>query len=281
MRRGVSILGSILALFLCAVLAACGGTTKGSIGGNGGGTNATMQAGQWEFAVTPPTTSGEPPYFVEANLTDSGNGIFSTSVNTTDYCSGGTEDSDVTLNGTIAGDALTGTVGVGNGGPTVPIPISATVASGGKSVSQGTIGSGLDCVEYSWQLGSNNNNSGTFTGYTVAPVNGTFKGTLTSNMYGPDVVTVTISQDANFGIAVSGTSAENAVTTSLSISPAGGELGVNEVVGAQIQAQGTATNINGSQPFQVIGQLNAVGTQITIIVNEQSGEQQTGTLTKQ
>ena len=262
-------------MLLCAILAACG-TTGGSNGSNGGG-NVTMQAGQWEFAVTP--TNGGPNYFVEANLTDSGNGIFSTPVNTTDYCYGGTEDSDVTVNGTIEGDALTGSAAVANGGPTVPI--SATVASGGKSVSQGTIGSGLDCVEYSWQLGSNNN-SGTFTGYTVAPANGTFAGTLTSSMYGPDVVTVNISQDANFGITVSGTSLENAVTTNLSISPAGAMLGVNEIVGAQIQAQGTATNLNGSQQFQAIGQLNAAGTQITIIVTElETGEQQKGTLTKQ
>ena len=277
MRRGVSILGSILSVVLCGVLAACG-TTSGSSSGNGGSTNATMQAGQWEFAVTP--TNGDPKYFVEANLTDSGNGIFSAPVNTTDYCYGGTEDSGVTVNGTIEGDALTGSVAVANGGPTVPI--SATIASGGKSVSQGTIGSGLDCVEYSWQLGSNNNNSGTFTGYTVAPANGTFAGTLTSSMYGPDVVTVNISQDANFGITVSGTSLENAVTTNLSISPAGAMLGVNEIVGAQIQAQGTATNLNGSQQFQAIGQLNAAGTQITIIVTElETGEQQKGTLTKQ
>ena len=61
---------------LCAVLAACGGTTSGGGngsgnsggGGNGGGTQ--MQAGQWEFVVTP--NNGSAVFYVEANLTASG-----------------------------------------------------------------------------------------------------------------------------------------------------------------------------------------------------------------
>ena len=110
-----------------------------------------------------------------------------------------------------------------------------------------------------------------------------FTGTLTSNTSGPDQVTISIAQDANFGITASGTAVQNGVTTNLTISPDGTPTdntnGYSNVIGAELQANGVATNINGSEAFQVSGHINPAGTQITVTVIGTDTE--TGTLKKQ
>jgi hypothetical protein len=283
MRHSVSIQGSILAVVLCAVLAACGGagkSTSGNGGGGGGGGNVTMQAGQWEFVITP--SNGAAPFYVEANLTDSGNGVFASVSNTNLYqpqtIVGGSIGTgfcgNFTFNGDISGNALTGNL---NGGAIQNATFSAVVGANGQSVSGGSY-TGGSC---DFDSGTT---TGTFTGYVVAPLSGTFAGTLTSNIYGPDQVTVSITQSANFEITVSGTSLENAVTTTLSIS-SGCVFSSNEcaVIGAIVDySPGTATNVNGSSTFAADGHFNATGTQLTIRVSDSStGELTTGTLRKQ
>jgi hypothetical protein len=288
MKRGVSILSSILAVVLCAVLAACGGTSSGSNNGNGGGGgNVTMQAGQWEFVVTP--SNGDAPFYVEANLTDSGAGVFASDSNATLYQNktvdvGPTTISaafcGVALNGNISGSALTGSLVFVAGGAAPLGTFSATIAADGQSISAGSYTGGT--------CGFVTGSTGTLTGYIVAPLNGRFAGTLTSNEYGPDQVSVSIAQNATFGITASGTSVENANTTALTVSPGESGCGVgtvcSNVIGAIVIASGgVATNVNGSSTFQVAGHFNTTATQLAIQVQYQGSsavELTTGTLTK-
>jgi hypothetical protein len=52
-------------------------------------------------------------------------------------------------------------------------------------------------------------------GYTIAPRNGTFTGTLNSSLYGADVVTLSITQNPDFSLNATRTSVANGVTTAL------------------------------------------------------------------
>ena len=273
MRSGISVVGSILSVGLCAVLAACGSTGSGSNGGNGGNGNVTMQAGQWEFLITP--SNGAAPFYLEANLTNSGDGVFAAPANVLIYQSVPASPPSAiglgfcqgfTLNGNISDNSLTGNLNSG-GGQTATF--SAAIAANGQSVSAGSY-TGASCGFDSGQT------TGTFTGYVVAPLNGTFTGTLTSDIYGSDQVSISITQNSNFDIDASGTSFEDQVTTTLAVSSGG-------AIGAILDGiSGTATNVNGSSTFGADGHFNAAGTQLTIQVYDNStGELITGTLTKQ
>jgi hypothetical protein len=122
--------------------------------------------------------------------------------------------------------------------------------------------------------------------YTVAPVSGTFTGTLNGSSSGPDQISVQVSQDSNYGITASGTSVQAGVTTSLSISPSdanpNGSVGTtySNVIGATVQASGTSSNVNGNGTFQVFGHFDPKATQIQIGYTGNAGIE-TGTLTKQ
>lgn len=288
MRRGVSIEGSILTVVLCAVLAACGGTTSGGGngsgnsggGGNGGGTQ--MQAGQWEFVVTP--NNGSAVFYVEANLTASGETVFAAVANTGIYQQqtftgegiGAGFCGNQTLNGNISGDTLTGNTN--DGGSSAYATFSATIAANNQSVSGGTYTGGSCGFDGS-------TTTGTFTGYVVAPLNGTFAGTLTSTSYGADQVSILITQNSNFDFTVSGTSVEGGETNSISAPLGSSNDGANNysnVIGATIGAYGTATNVNGTSNFEAVGHFNPTGTQLTIrTLDTTTGEVNTGTLTKQ
>jgi hypothetical protein len=87
------------------------------------------------------------------------------------------------------------------------------------------------------------------------------------------------SQDSNFGITATGTSVQNLVTSTLSITPAG-TGGYSNVIGATVQGNGTSSSVNGTSTFQVFGHINPAGTQIQVVSIGQSGTE-TGTLTKQ
>lgn len=81
-------------------------------------------------------------------------------------------------------------------------------ARGRRSIAFGRQIPGGKCTS-----GNNENTKGTFTGYTVEPLNGTFLGTLTSSLYGADVVTVSFTQNPDYTLSVTGTSVENGLTT--------------------------------------------------------------------
>jgi hypothetical protein len=266
-------------------------------GGGGGSTtappssapttsSATMQTGQWEFAATPST--GSKPIYFELNLTGSNAGIGSTVFNTGLFQFGGQVGglfADCgnweTSNAVNSSGAFSGTLSSpGSTPPENQVALTGTLATNGQAVAEGTY-SAPESTLCSLVSGPS---TGTLSGYTVTPLNGTFSGTLTGTSAGPDQITIQVSQDANFGITATGTSVQNLVTTSLSIVPAGSSTdntgGYSNVIGATVQGSGTSSNINGTSTFQVFGHFNAAGTQIQIVSFGQSGTE-TGTLTKQ
>jgi hypothetical protein len=276
-----------LTLFAVAALAGCGG-------GGGSSTttttlipqDATMQAGQWEFIATPAT--GGQPVYVEVNLAGSNAAIGSTVFNTSLFQFGGSiggQFSDCanweTSNEVTGSNSFSGTLSSpGSTPPTNQVTYTGTLASGGQAVSSGS----YSAPNSSLCSLANSSSTGTFTGYTVAPLNGTFSGTLTGTSAGADKITIQVTQDSNFGITATGTSVQNLVTTTLSISPAGSSTdntgGFSNVIGATVQANGTSSNANGNSTFQVFGHINPAGTQIQVVSVGQSGTE-TGTLTKQ
>jgi len=114
-------------------------------------------------------------------------------------------------------------------------------------------------------------------------VNGTYSGTLKSSVFGADVVTLTITQNADFSLNIAGTSVEDGVTTvfgPVANLPASTPAAV--VTGATVSWGGAATNINGSQTFRFNGHLNPAATQLTVTIFEVGpGETVSGTLMKQ
>lgn len=188
-----------------------------------------------------------------------GNGAFSTCENPSNL---------VVVNASISGDTLTGIIQPANGGATLG-SYTATIASNGMSVSNGTYtGQSPDCTS---------TGSFTFTGNSVAPLNGTYTGTLTGSE-GADAVSVTVSQDGNFNVTGNGTATSNGVTLQVAIT-AGNNSGFSNIIGAVLQANGTASNINGTEPFTVVGHFNAAASSIQVLAF--GADVETGTLTKQ
>jgi len=91
---------------------------------------------------------------------------------------------------------------------------SGQLSPNGQAISDGKY-SGQKCG------GNPSNVSGTLTAYTVAPLNGTFTGTLTSNPFGSDTMTVAFTQNPDFSVNVMGTFVENGVTTTFVNDPGG------------------------------------------------------------
>jgi hypothetical protein len=292
MRCGFSVLGSILSVIPCAALAACGGTTSGSGngagsgGGNGGGGNpspaVTMQQGQWEFSVN----NGE--YFVETNLTDTSGQVTSTVFNTAVFNPGqatafdppGVNCVNVGLSATISNDTLTGAL---DSGGTSDMNFSGTLNSAGQSVSNGTSSAPAGGCTPAGISG------GTFTGYAVPSLTGTYAGQITTWPSGssPLSFTLTLTQSPDFSIAGSGLITGQGLVENITLpsSPTGSSV-YSGVIGATFALQGTWTNATQSQAIQVTGHLSSNSTQI--MVNVATGlcsacitVWQTGTLTKQ
>jgi len=276
-----------LTALVIVCLAGCGGgsTQQGTTNPNPTINNTTMQTGQWEFVATP--SGGGLPVYVEANLAGSNAAIGSTVFNTALFQFGGTvggqfsDCANWTTSGQVTSGTFSGTLSSpGSTPPTNQVTYTSTLASTGQAVSNGTYSAPSSTL---CGLASGNT-TGTFTGSTVPPLNGTFSGPLTGSSAGNDQITIQVTQDPNFGITASGTSVQAGVTTTLSISPAGTSTdntgGYSNVIGATVQANGTATNVNGSSAFQVFGHFNSSATQLQVVVFGNSGTE-TGTLTKQ
>jgi hypothetical protein len=260
-----------------------GGTSNGpSQTGQTPSSSATMQAGQWEFVATPNTSQ---PVYLEVNLTGSNAAIGSTVFNTSLFQFGGGiggEFSDCgnwQTNNQVTNGSFSGTLSSpGSTAPLNQVTYAGTLASNGQTVTSGSY-SAPDSTLCSL---ASNNSTGTFTGYIVASLNGTFTGTLNGSN-GADQISIQVSQDGNFGITASGTASQAGLTTTLSVTPAGSVSdntgGYSNVIGATLQGSGTSTNVNGSRTFQFLGHFNPAGTQISIVLFGQATE--TGTLTKQ
>jgi len=275
-------------IIFCIALLGCG-TGGGNNGGSNPTSNPTMQAGQWEFVLTPP---GGYPVYLEANLTFSFGNFNSTVPNTADFVYGNSPvvaagpvgpsfqiDSNLEANGSLTNGLLAGSFATPGGLDIITLS-NANMASTGQSVSGGsyTIASTFTIFYYPA------NSSGTLTGYVVSPLNGTYSGTLTGGSAGADKFTIQVTQDSNFGITASGTSSVPGVVTNLSISPSGSPTdnlnGYSNVIGATVSARGTASSLNGNSTFSVSGHFNASGSQLQIELFGNSGTE-TGTLTKQ
>ena len=152
---------------------------------------------------------------------------------------------NLNMNASIRDSTLSGKFGAGN---SHFASFSGELATNGHSIAKGTY-SGAFCSNPPLSV----QGEGTLTGSTVAPVNGTFTGTLNSNLHGPDVVTITITQNPDFSLNFSGTSVENGVTSNLIASTNPGD---SLVTGAIVYLGGSSMNVNGSQDFSFSAHLN-------------------------
>lgn len=245
----------VLTLVVCLAIfiAGCGSASTAN--------NVVMQSGQWEYVITPDDGI---TMLLDANLPGT-NAQFSTTnaqifqpsqvgnvgSSAPIYCSSFNIDAsirDSNLNGKLSW-----------GYPATHFAdFSGDLAANGQSISNGTYSGGI-CRVTSSAVMSGPQIKGTLTGYTIAPVNGTYSGTLTNSLYGPDVVTFTITQNPDFSLKMSGTSVVNGVSTVLVGSS-------NSVTGALVFLQGTAENVNGSNFFSFSGHVNRTASQLTVAV---------------
>jgi hypothetical protein len=246
----------VLSLVVCLAIfiAGCGSGSTAN--------NVVMQGGQWEYVVTP--ENGSITMLLDANLPGTNAQLSATNaqiflpsqvelVGSTSpfYCSSFNIDAsirDSNLNGKLSW-----------GYPAAHFAdFSGDLAANGQSISSGTYSGGV-CSVTSSSVMSGPQINGKLTGYTIAPVNGTYRGTLTNSLYGPDVVTFTIAQNPDFSLKMSGTSVVNGVSTALVGSS-------NSVSGALVFLLGTAENVNGSNYFSFSGHVNPTASQLTVVL---------------
>jgi hypothetical protein len=263
-----------LVVCLAVFLGGCGSASSSSTANN-----VMMQGGQWEYVAVPENSTI--PMYIEANLPNT-NAAFSIGnirffqPSEIDLPNGTApiECDNLSMNATIAGTTLSGKF---SAPPSNIASFSGELAANGQSISSGTY-SGGTCSDPP----NGTQVKAKFTGSTIPPANGTFTGTLESNLYGPAVVTLTITQNPDFSLNFSGTSVENGVTTHLTATGEQNTL----VVGAMVYLGGSAININGSNSFNFEAHLNANATQMTITSMyfgplTPAPETLTGALTKQ
>jgi hypothetical protein len=268
----------VVCLGMCVAAGGCGSGKVVSAANN-----VVMKGGQWEYVVTP--DNGGITMDIDANVPGTNlqfNGtnalIFHPSqVGATTpsaaplYCSAFAFNGEININ-IVKGNFDWGetTQQFGN--------FSGELSADGQSITNGTY-SGQACTVSNGSGNPGPNFKGTFTGYAVAPVNGTYSGKLQSSLYGADVVTFVITQNADFSLNMSGTSVENGVTSTLAPSTL---AETNVVNGATVYLGGTTENVNGTGNFSFAGHLNPTATQLTItLMSFGPNETVTGTLTRQ
>jgi len=285
----------LIALFLIVLLAACGG----GAGSSGGGSNppppssVMLQQGQWEFAVT-----GQNIY-LEADLTGSGNDVsadylhtdlINTSVPSSAppgsfySCGGGVE-----TGGTVSGNSLTGTVSGAPVGSTFSggeiVSFAGTLSSNGQSIS-GTVDF-LATAEQDCLWGPSGSFS--FAGYSVAPLNGTFSGQITSPS-GPLQLTLQLSQDSTLNVTGSGTASGQGISENFVVisSISGSSNDGSNVRGARLRAACQMTPHSSTYVLCTMsGHFEPGATQIPIVISigdtsyPDNGYNETGILTKQ
>jgi hypothetical protein len=231
-----------------------------------------MQGGQWEYAVVP-ENGGNTMYFginlptTSAAFNASNVAIFQPSEITLTQNTGPIVCQGYFISGIIKGMKID--VQFDTGTNTDFASFSGQLSSNGQAISDGKY-SGQNC-----SLG-NEHVSGTLTGYTVPPLNGTFKGTLTSNLFGSDIMTVAFTQHPDFSVNAMGTLVENGMTTSF-VNVAGS----SDIVGGAVFFGANTVNVNGNGSFDVLGHLNPAATQLTLYLTSANDETAIGTLTKQ
>jgi hypothetical protein len=251
--------------------------------------NVVMKGGQWEYVVTP--NSGGAALNFEANVP--GTNLQFTGTNAMIFYPsqvGATGPSPTgrpifcspfAFNGEINGSTVKGAFDWGDTTQHFA-SFSGVLAADGQSLSNGSY-TGQSCTNGDGPGTAGPNFKGSFAGQIIAPVNGTYRGTLQSSEFGNDLVTFVITQNADFSLNISGTSVENGVTTMFASAtglPAGTLAAA--VTGANVGWGGTATNVNGSQNFSFNGHTNSAATQLSVTLFQVGpSETVTGTLTKQ
>jgi hypothetical protein len=273
----------VLTLMVCLVvfIAGCGSASSANTVSTTN--NVQMQGGQWEYVITPDNGSSYPyAMLLDANLP--GTTVQSTATSALIFQPSHDLNPKVlpfwctayNVDATIKGNIINADVSAGD--PAAHFAdFSGELAANGQSISSGTYSGGV-CSGASGP-GVGPQIKGTVTGYTIAPVNGTYSGTLTNSLYGPDVVTFTIAQNADFSLNASGTSVVNGVSTVLVGNP---QMLNSTVTGATVSLAGSTQNVNGSNFFGLSGHLNPTATQLTVtLMNLGPTETVTGVLTKQ
>ena len=295
MKRTIFIHKNVWILILCGVLGACSsGSGNANNGGNGGtppAAETTIQQGQWEFDFQPPTGVQGGDAFMEVNLQVTGTQFYAPTNNVTgyeQYLAGNVEHSSFLgypfPNGyimtTCESDTVSGSTSsnfaatVGNG--TDVANLTATISGTNVTLFSGQWSGNVGGHE-PWQCLGDGTASSTFTATAIAPLNGTFAGTLQTSAGSTDQITLTISQNV-YTLSASGT----ATGASLSVSQA-------NIVGALVSGNGTSTNVNGTQWFTFGGHVHADGKSVDVVIEDNcmtggvcgNGTVEWGTLTRQ
>jgi len=264
-------------LFLSIVSSGCGGgaiSTQSPTSPRSG--QSVMQTGQWEFTIA--STNGNPNIYVEADLTSAAVGSMGSYVTATTLfwpqTGGGIaglyqDCHNEQTSFSVTGNAVTSML---FNGSTQVAQATGTLAADGKSVTGTFQLNGVSAL-----CAAPVTPTGTFTGQAIAPLNGTYKGNLSDGSQ----ITIQVTQDSHYNITATGSSVAQGVTTNLIIAtnPVGPTYD-NSVIGATLSSSlGTATNVNGTQTFQVFGHFTPDASQVSFA--SLNGQWSTGTLTKQ
>jgi hypothetical protein len=257
-------------LFASGMLIGCGG-----MGMQTSNMSPAAPTGQWEFTIS--SASGNPNVYVESDLIAAPMGETSSNMTGTALYWNQNGGSLALLYSYCLGVHTALSMSGNN--------ITAQLFEGGNEVAQATATLSVDgkTMNGSYQLTSGTQlcgtpvaTSGTFMGQAIAPLNGTYKGTLSDG----NQWTVQITQSSGFDIMGSGTTIAQGVTTNFSFGPNSSSPGYNNVIGATVSGNGTATNVNGSQNLQIFGHFLPDASQVSFVINDGS-QLVIGTLAKQ
>jgi hypothetical protein len=265
-----------LTLVVCVIAVLLGGQSGcGSAGATSStasnAENLTMQGGQWEYVVTP--QNGIKMYFgtnlptTNVNFSASNLVIFQASQISLTQNIAPISCEQYSINGAIGGAEVDAKIATPTG---AFASFSGQLSADGQSISNGKY-TGQACTV------APSNVSGTLTGYTVAPLNGTFRGKLTSSANGASVMTVNFEQSVAYTVKIAGTFVENGVTTSFTDTPG---TDSSLISGASLFFGVDTVNVNGKSQLTGMGHMNPTGTQIDIYL---AGPNETiiGTLAKE
>jgi hypothetical protein len=198
---------SILGLFLCGVLASCGGTS-GSISGNGGGGGNPPSNVQGMWSVNTLSNSGNPPFVIYANLTQTGDSFFEAANSIVDCTPSGTDLEDdcqggngamlVVTGGGGSADAINGTV-TSTGEVQITLSLAACSPSVGCTV---TATGNLSGSQMTGTYTSSAGDTGSFQATLQPSVSGTYTGSMTNLGGGlPMSMTLNLTQNADYSLS--------------------------------------------------------------------------------
>jgi hypothetical protein len=251
--RKASLFFAVAILLVCI---GCGGASMPNAGPPPPPSGRVMKAGQWSFTMS--SLSGQIESEVDVNFAVGSDG----SVRTLACFS----TSFVSLNGGDCAGTAKVTDGTFSGNVVVLGQGEYTFSGKLNDVGEMLIGS------------FNGPDAGTFIGNFFPSFSGTYKGTITG--FGlSDQITVTVTQNDNFGLQVNGTDVGNGMVANLSLSPDAGVVTGSFVSGV---GQISAPQLPLNSTFFVVAIANdPTEHTLDVFVTNTAGTQENGTLTKQ